>query len=229
MVDKIYDYQNRLVANYTYDVNARLIRADYTDPVNNRSSYYEFTYENNRIKSIQHFDNNSQSSYQLRLFYNWEGRVIRQEAWKYGTLVGATNYEYDNKKRVTNLKQDDGVKNNFMAYNKTGDIEQTKLFLRDPDNGARSIRYFNFKYDNHQKPDFGLGYVFQIEPLPQFESESFLERNISAHNMTEYGGDGTKWIYTYNAQGLPATIETKWQGVNPVEPILLRLQYKKVQ
>jgi hypothetical protein len=28
---------------------------------------------------------------------------------------------------------------------------------------------------------------------------------------------------------LPATIETKWKGINTVQPMLLRLEYKKVQ
>jgi hypothetical protein len=230
VVDKIYDYNNRVIANYTYSADVKLLRIDYTDPVNNTSSYYEFTYENTFVKSIQVVSNNyPQSNYQIRLFYNPQGRIIRDESWKNGTQVGYINYEYDANKRISNLKRDNGDKNYFLSYDGEANIKQAKVNLQDPYNGATSTQYRDFKYDTHQKPDFGLGYVFQVEPLPQFGTEAPLEKNISAHNMTEYSGSGTQWIYTYNDHNLPATIETKWKGINTDQPMLLRLQYKKVQ
>ncbi len=226
IVDKIYDNQDRLVGDYTYDANGRLLRTDFTDPVNNISSTVDYTYEKTRIKSIQFVSHTYSSSYQYLLFYNNDGRVKRSEAWKYGTRVGAINYEYDSRKRFVNVKNDKGEKNLFVSYDREGNVKQVKSNLIDPDNGVKSTQYANFTYDNHSKPDFGLGYVFLVDPLPLSGSVAMYERNISPHNITEDSQSGTKWTYTYNDQDLPATIVTKWQGMT--EPMFLRIQYKKV-
>ena len=39
--------------------------------------------------------------------------------------------------------------------------------------------------------------------------------------------EANTWVYTYNEYGLPATIETKWNGIETLEPMLLRITYKK--
>ena len=46
LVLNVYDYNNDLVAHYEYDENDRLLKREFTDPVNNVSSDLIFHYEN---------------------------------------------------------------------------------------------------------------------------------------------------------------------------------------
>ena len=46
--------------------------------------------------------------------------------------------------------------------------------------------------------------------------------------MIECVGGGV-WTYTYNANGLPSTIEVKWKNVDTYEPMLLRIAYKQIK
>ena len=45
--------------------------------------------------------------------------------------------------------------------------------------------------------------------------------------MVEYVESGTKWIYTYDKNNLPSTIETKWKDSNTEKPMLLRIKYRE--
>ena len=84
----------------------------------------------------------------------------------------------------------------------------------------------DFIYGNNLKPDFGLDYLFIYDPLP-FHEEPEMERLLSKNNMIECV-DGNKWIYTFNENGLPSTIEVKWKDIETEEPMLLKLSYKKI-
>ena len=85
----------------------------------------------------------------------------------------------------------------------------------------------DFKYGNKLKPDFGLDYLFNYDPLP-FSEEAEMERLLSKNNMIEYV-DGSKWIYTFNENGLPSTIEVKWKDIETEEPMLLKITYKQIK
>ncbi len=58
VVDKIFDYNNNLLAEYIYSSENQLIKRITTDPINQRSSDYEFEYLNNRISKIRYIDYN---------------------------------------------------------------------------------------------------------------------------------------------------------------------------
>jgi hypothetical protein len=177
VVDKIYDYNNRLIANYTYSADIRLLRVDYTDPVNNTSSYYEFTYENTFVKSIQVVSNNfPQSNYQIRLFYSPQGRIARSENWQNGTQLGYFNYEYDANKRISNLKRDNGDKNYFLTYDGEANIKQAKVNLQDPYYGTTSTQYRDFKYDTHQNRILDWDMFSRLSPYPNLEQKPRLKR-----------------------------------------------------
>jgi hypothetical protein len=46
--------------------------------------------------------------------------------------------------------------------------------------------------------------------------------------MVEYVESGTKWIYTYNENNLPKTMETKWKDTPTLETMMLKIEYKKL-
>ncbi len=47
--------------------------------------------------------------------------------------------------------------------------------------------------------------------------------------MTKAIQGGEEWVYTYNEEGLPLTIETIWGGIPTSEPMILTLTYQKIE
>ena len=233
LVDKIYDYHDRLLAEYVYSEEDQLIRRSAYDPV----SYpgikildQVFSYTEERISHIEVINyTHPQFSHYILITYDDEGNIKRDETYKDGGIMqGYNNYIYRNGK-IDHMADDSGNENYFVGYNNTANAEQSKILM--PDDGSVANEgfitiYRNFTYDTHPKPDFGMGKVFQVEPLPGFGTEAVFEKNISGNNMLEFVG-GTRWIYTYNEDGLPETIETKWKDIEISEPILLKIKYRK--
>ena len=98
--------------------------------------------------------------------------------------------------------------------------------IEEPIIGTYSVSTTHYEYDNNPKPNFGLDYLFSYTPLPQMGTTSVLQRGLSKNNMVSDAGN--TWIYTYNEYGLPATIETKWNGIETLKPMLLRITYKQI-
>ena len=231
LVSKVYDYRHRLLAQYEYNDSNQLLRRSFTDPETQNSSEYIFEYHNGRISKIIYSDFAfPQFNHNIVLKYNEAGRIVRDETYQYGALQAFTNYRYDPDGKIKSLVDENGLEYFTIDYKQTANALQVRLMVKDGDgwigNGYREVTK-SFTYDDHPKPDFGLGQVFKIEPLPGFGTEATFEKNISRNNMTVIA-DGTTWIYTYNDHGLPATIETKWKDVI-TEPMMLRIEYMKAQ
>jgi len=157
---------------------------------------------------------------------------VRDETYQFGNLIEFKDYSYYSDGKIKAMVDNDGVEWYSVNYNNTNNVIQAKVLREGGDNvGNKSIEYKelfrNFKYDNKKKPNFGLGKIFQIEPLPYFGDEALFEKNISENNMTTFLESGTQWIYEYNENNLPVTIETKWKDVE-TEPIILRLEYRNL-
>ncbi|PZD79674.1 hypothetical protein [Mesonia sp. K7] len=241
LVDRIYDYNHNLLAVYHYNENNQLIKRVTTDPTTDRSSDYEFEYVEGKISKIIYIDYNfPQFNHQIKIFYNEEGHIYKQETYKNEYLINTVNYTYDADGKLTSFTSAEQEPLITFMYDNTQNIMQTKV--RYPDDGSiankrkvapnRKNEYIevitDYTYDSYHKPDFGIGKIFQFEPLPYFGTEALLEKNYSENNMTSNGGSGTKWIYTYNENNLPKTIETKWHEIETEEPMLLRIVYKEI-
>lgn len=98
----------------------------------------------------------------------------------------------------------------------------------EPIPGEYRVLEYNYEYDNKLKPNFGMDYLFIYNPLPYTEIAEF-EGRLSKNNMTKAINENNSWIYTYNEYGLPETIETIWESIPTVNPMILRITYKQIE
>lgn len=242
LVDKIYNYDWELVAEYFYDDENKLIKklvTEHLDPNYNEvwQAYSdEFEYENGLVSKIIHKDiSYNIFNYETSFFYNSDGEMIKKEVYKNGQQISSiSSYRYKDGllTGMINYKIGDIVYKDSIIYNKAGNVikylyESPELDLAgEPIPGTKITTTQEFNYDNHLKPNFNLKYLFTYEPLP-FLGEADLQRQLSVNNMTELIG-GSKWEYTYNEYGLPETIEEKWKDIETLFPMLLRIIYKEI-
>ena len=243
LVDKIYNYNNDLIAEYFYDNENRLIKKYVTEHLGNNyqqewASYSdEFEYHNGRISKIIHKDiSHNMFNYEINIFYNINGKIIGTETYKNGQQISSnTNYRYKDDNLTGTVKYNVGTmiyKDSIIYKNLENVVKylyerpETDL-IGNPILGTKVTTIQEFSYDNHSKPNFNLDYLFIYEPLP-FRELADLQRQLSTNNMTEFI-DGTKWLYSYNEQGLPSTIEVEWKDIETSIPMLLIIKYKEIE
>ncbi|WP_445456523.1 hypothetical protein [Flavobacterium sp. HNIBRBA15423] len=231
LVDKVFDYNNNLLAEYFYNENNQLIKRKDTDPVNNKSSDYKLEYENNRVNRIIYTDHTfPQFNHFTKIYYNEQGQMVKAGTFKNGQLVGSKNYIYYPDGKMKGLIDDNNVEYLTLLYDGTKNVERVKLLGSGnnlpEDGGQTEDQYFDYEYDNALKPFFGINDMLPFEPLPYFGTEATLAKNISQNNMTENRESGTRWIYQYNEHNFPKTIEVQWDNIETVEPILWRITYR---
>lgn len=228
LVDKVYDYNNNLLAEYFYNGNNQLILRKDTDPVNDKSSSYEFGYENNRIEKINYIDNTfPQFSYTINVYYNEQDQISKDEILKGGQIISERYYTYYQNGKLQGILGENDT-NVVTYYYDQDNVEKVGLWDNNGDGDMTEIFYY-YQYDSGQRPDFGIGKIFQYEPWPYFGTEAALPMNLSHNNMTLNLQSGTQWLYEYNEHDLPKTIEVKWDGVETVEPLMWRIKYKSVE
>ncbi|MHC1780967.1 MAG: hypothetical protein AB9922_12105 [Bacteroidales bacterium] len=242
VVDKIFDYNNNLVAEYSYDKENRLIKKSVTEHLGQQylsewSAYSdEFEYKDGLVSKIIHKDiTYNRFNYETCIFYNSMGKIAKTEVYIENQPISTrSDYRYTNGFLTGTVKSRLGstVYKDSIVYNNEGNVIKYMYETPDlnmvgqpiPDTKRVSVK--EFEYDNHSRPNFNLDYLFIYEPLPFFE-EADLQRQLSANNMIRLI-NGSSWSYTYNEYGLPATIEVKWKDVVTTTPMLLRIVYKEV-
>lgn len=226
LVSKVFDYQNRLLADYIYNDNNQLTKRIFTDPTTGNSSDLMFSYTDNKVSQIEFIDHNYPNFNNNKfLFYDSSDRIVRSEIFQNGNMISHINYEYSSSGLITHFYSDDGITYNFFEYDNHRNIITVTNFYFDPFTGGNIEHISQFNYDYHRKPSFNLDYLFQIDLLPKMGSEAVFERNMSLNNLTFSENSGTRWSYTYNDSCLPVSILTEWEGIITDEPILLRLEY----
>jgi hypothetical protein len=230
-VDKIYNYNDQLVGDYIYDSNNRLIEINkyFYDTDDGRRIDYEFEYSENIVKTIKYTEYKfPQANHTIELTYNNLKQIKKKETFKGGNLIGSQDYKYYENERLKCLTDQNGNDNYFFIYNEAENAVQVKwLYVDSWIQNDTTEKFRNFLYDNMPKPSFGIDYLFFLEPLPGFGTEATLEKGISINNMVEYVESGTKWYYSYNENGLPKTIETQWKDIETLEPMMLKIEYRK--
>jgi hypothetical protein len=242
LVDKIYDYHNKLLAEYFYDNDNKLtkrIAADQiVEPIRtiDRKWESEFEYENGRVSKIktyhlyiQKHNSNEALSYQQEsntetIFdYDSEGRPTRAERnflYEDGLLVGTYGYTLGPCFYQDTIKYD-----NSMNVTEHVFVGPEYNMIEEPIIGTYRVSTTHYEYDDNPKPNFGLDYLFIYSPLPYIES-SELQKGLSKNNMISDASN--TWVYSYNEHGLPTTIETRWNGIETLNPMLLRITYKQI-
>lgn len=242
VVDKIYNYNNDLVAEYFYDNENKLIKKSVTEHLGQNyqlewAAYTdEFEYHNGLVSKIIHKDiSHNLFNYETYIFYNSKEQITKTEVYKDNQQISSnSDYRYKNELLTETMKYDYGtmIYADSVIYSNGGNVikyiyERPETdFSSNPIPETKRISIQQFNFDKKPRPNFNLDYLFVYDPLP-FREEADLQRQLSVNNMTEVI-DGSKWIYTYNKYGLPSTIEIKWKDVETTTPMLLRLEYKEI-
>lgn len=233
LVDKIYNYHNILLAEYHYNNENKLSQRIIADTlIESHRIIYRKTTENfeynskglvTKIVAINNYYDNSQSSGRL-------DNSKRETIFEYDSRDRLVNFEYDSG-RVVSFK--DKNKNHFN-YSSSGNIvnyiytDDVRNMIGEPTGETIEVS-LSYEYDDKFKPNFGIDQLPLFCGFPLTGSAGWLKRELSQNNITKDGSSGTEWIYTYNKNGLPETMETKWNGVNPTEPMLNRIIYKRIK
>jgi YD repeat-containing protein len=219
VVDKIYDYHDKQVAEFFYNSNNQLVKAlwdTHCDVVE---------YEQGRVKNIITSDlvNDYVGDFSINLYYDERGQIVKVG---YNGAEPAKNYAYLPNGKL-NLGED-------VIYDKNSNIVKLTQILKNPEPGGwmgpDEFEWIGkYEYDNKSKPDFGIGNVFVYAPLNCYNDDIRVINNLSKNNITKFSiNDKTVSTYTYeyNEYGLPISIETKWEGIETIDPMILKIKYK---
>ncbi len=226
LISKVFDYQDRLLANYIYNNNNQLIKREFTDPETGYSSDLVFSYSDGIIEKIEYIDHNfPQFNYSQYFFYGDSGKMIRYEFRKDGIVTDHVNLMYSSSGTLNYLYTDDSVQLNLYEYDNDFNVIKVTHYFTDPVTGENFEQIRTYSYDDLKKPSFGLDYILPIDLLPKMGTDAVLERSISKNNMTSNHGSGTERSYEYNEFGLPISVLTEWQGIITDDPMLLKIEY----
>lgn len=217
LVDKIYDGDDNLRAEYFYNSENNLVEIKTVNPNDNTLSSVRFKYKDGKVSNITY----SAYSTEQDIIYNTDGK-IEKVIYKNMTTNGLKSHEREffyNKKGE--LQQYLGMNFTVDKYNNV--IRNNYTVKREI--GPKHIEK-QFEYDNNPRPNFNIDYLFIFEPLPYFGEEALIEKNYSWNNMVKMV-NGTTWKYEYNRDGLPIKINTIWSE-NKVA-FSLKIVYKRVK
>jgi len=244
LVDKIYDYNDNLLAEYFYDKNNRLTKRIVTKvdyhPLRITDWRLEdiFEYKNGRVSKI-HFYMRTLDTYTESDFENLnESRyVINYEYDSKGNLKKCRDFSYRYEKgRVAGMSRNQNgpfCGPDTIVYDHSGNVCQHIYIgpevnnLGEPIAGTSKRVVYHFEYDNNPKLNFGLDYLYSYQPLPHMETDVVGEMILSKNNMTKTDHGGYTWVYTYNENGLPATIGALWNGKETIER-KYKITYKQI-
>jgi hypothetical protein len=220
LVDKIYDYHDNQIAEFFYNSQNQLTKALW----NTHCAVIE--YEQGRVKNIIISDlvNDFIGDFSTNLYYDEQGRII-EVGYNGGEPVKSYSYLPNGK-----LNLGEGVE-----YDNNSNIVKLTQIFRNPNpggwiDGTEFEWIGEYEYDNKSTPDFGIGNVFLYSPLNCYNSDVIIINNLSRNNITKFIiNDKTvdTYTYEYNEYGLPISIETKWEGIETNEPMILKIKYKE--
>lgn len=171
---------------------------EYTDGLVTKITYRNFT-SPYKTESVQY----------RRLFYDDQRQLVRSEG--YG---GNINYRYCNGKMVSfYLDGGEPFEENCLIYDEYGNVNRYVIYspeisdLGEAFPGTCETMDFDCAYDRAPKPNFGIDYLFVYDPIPgtsYIGGQAGYVYEMSHNNLVRM--NERHWNYTYNAEGLPETI-----------------------
>jgi hypothetical protein len=246
LVDKITCFEtssNYKSAAYYYDNENKLIKRLTTGKIieNNqvRDLKYvdEFEYINGLVSKIRVQDSTYfQFSYDINLFYSSQGKLIRAETWKNGSMIGYKNFHYENN-RMVSIYNDvtEPFETNTIVYDNKGNVikhiyKVPKLdTFGEPIEGEYEEIEYLYEYDNGSKPNFGIDYLIVYDPFIGMGGETGFARELSLNNLTKNVNSGTTWSFTYDENGIPVKYEMKWNGIETLYPMIFEITNKRIK
>ena len=245
LVDKIYGNTDNLVTEYIYDADDKLLKTISTGQfveqgqLRNLKYVDVFEYENGLVSKIMFYDSTHFMFDYIECFsYNSQGQLIRREFHQKGMFLSKRDFYYKDGIVINSYFDDDANTDSLyfyadtLIYDDSLNVIAHKLIrpeLSDfgqPIPSTKRVDTLHYEYDNKPKPNFGIDYLFTYCALPRMGTETGFARELSRNNLTNYVQSGTTWSYTYNENGLPETIETKWKDIEH-SPMILTIKYRK--
>lgn len=237
VVDKVFNYNNELLAEYFYNDNNQLIKRSVYSPdayPGIKVADNMMSYSDGKISNISFVDyTHPEFNHDINILYDSAGKIAADETIQYGRKISRRDYVYFPNGQLKSFISQGEIENFFCNYKNTDNVLEVKVRHLDDDSVVISSldkyieNFRNFVYDNKPKPDFGIGNIFQFEPMPLYGDEAQLEKNISKNNLIEFV-NGTTWKHTYNEFDLPETIDVKWKDIEFVTPLVFKIKYREI-
>ena len=235
LVEKItwYDDEtNHKEAYYEYDNNNRLVRRII------HSTYFEqgrvkydtivdnYEYTEGYLTKISHKD--VYISYTYDLEYDNVGRLITS---KYGNNIMHFCYRggkmdsiwYDNAPECYTILKYDEHGNIVKEINRVPEMDDIWY-----PTGNYVFRENEYEYDDKIRPFFNIDNAFVYDPIfGQGTTHPVYIRMLSTNNLIKYSR--SSWHYTYNEEGLPIELRSRFEDVTPANDPKYVFTYRKIE
>ena len=217
-----YDNNNRLVRRIIYKTYFEQGRVKYDTIVDN----YEYTRGN--LTKISHKD--VYVSYTYDLEYDNVGRLITS---KYVNNIMHFCYRggkmdsiwYDNDPECYTILKYDEHGNIVKEINRVPEMDD--IWGETPTGDYVFIEN-EYEYDDKIRPFFNIDNAFVYDPIfGQGTTHPVYIRMLSTNNLIQYSG--SSWHYTYNEEGLPIELRSRFEGVTPANDPKYVFTYRKIE
>ena len=215
-----YDNNNRLVRRIIHNTYFEQGRVKYDTIVDN----YEYTEGN--LTKISHKD--VYVSYTYDLEYDNVGRLITS---KYVNNI--MHFCYRGGKMDSIWYDNDPECYTILKYDEHGNIVKEINRVPEMDDilyptGNYVFRENEYEYDDKIRPFFNIDNAFVYDPIfGQGTTHPVYIRMLSTNNLIKYSR--SSWHYTYNEEGLPIELRSRFEGVTPVNDPKYVFTYRKIK
>lgn len=217
-----YDNNNRLVRRIIHSTYFEQGRVKYDTIVDN----YEYTEGN--LTKISHKD--VYISYTYDLEYDNVGRLITSN---YGNNI--MHFCYRDGKMDSIWYDNDPECYTILKYDEHGNIVKEIMRVPEMDDiwgeyptGNYVFRENEYEYDDKIRPFFNIDNAFVYDPIfGQGTTHPVYIRMLSTNNLIQYSG--SSWHYTYNEEGLPIELRSRFEDVTPANDPKYVFTYRKIE
>ena len=215
-----YDNNNRLVRRIIHKTYFEQGRVKYDTIVDN----YEYTRGN--LTKISHKD--VYVSYTYDLEYDNTGRLITS---KYVNNI--MHFCYRGGKMDSIWYDNDPECYTILKYDEHGNIVKEINRVPEMDDiweptGNYVFRENEYEYDDKIRPFFNIDNAFVYDPIfGQGTTHPVYIRMLSTNNLIKYSL--SSWHYTYNEEGLPIELRSRFEGVTPANDPKYVFTYRKIE
>ena len=198
----------------------------YDNETNHAEAYYEYTRGN--LTKISHKD--VYVSYTYDLEYDDMGRLVTS---KHGMNV--IHFSYRDGKMDSIWRDNDPECYSILKYDEHGNIVKEIMRVPEMDDiwgetptGNYIFIENEYEYDNKPRPFFNTDNAFVYDPLfGQGTTHPTYIRMLSRNNLIKYSR--SSWHYTYNEEGLPIELRSRFEGVTPTNDPKYVFTYRKIE
>ena len=217
-----YDNNNRLERRIIHNTYFEQGRVKYDTIVDN----YEYTGGN--LTKISHKD--VYVSYTYDLEYDNVGRLITS---KYVNNI--MHFCYRGGKMDSIWYDNDPECYTILKYDEHGNIVKEIMRVPEMDDiwgeyptGNYVFRENEYEYDDKIRPFFNIDNAFVYDPIfGQGTTHPVYIRMLSTNNLIKYSR--SSWHYTYNEEGLPIELRSRFEGVTPANDPKYVFTYRKIE